>query len=93
MECSPTFILTSDVRATHAHTINESLEIKQKLSITKIKNTFKQVNIIAKQYSHSILVHKQRLENQQFVSYLHDPPYNNNNNNNKVGPAQSAILA
>ena len=33
-----------------------------KLPIMKIKNTFKQINIIATQYVHSRLVHKQGLE-------------------------------
>ena len=39
----------------------EKLETKLKLFAMKFKNTFQQTNIIAIQYAHSILVHKQRL--------------------------------
>ena len=36
----------------------KNLETKLKIHVTKIKNTFKQINIIGAQYAHSILVHK-----------------------------------
>ena len=38
----------------------------------KIKHTFKQINIIAIQYAHLILVHKRQLENRQPITDLHD---------------------
>ena len=38
----------------------------------KIKSTFKQINIIATQYAHSILVHKCRIENRQPITNLQD---------------------
>ena len=38
----------------------------------KIKSTFQQINIIATQHAHSILVHKHRLENQQPIIDLQD---------------------
>ncbi len=52
----------------------KKLEATLKLPITKIKDTFKQINIIATQYAHSILVHKRRLENQQTVNDLQNLP-------------------
>ena len=50
----------------------KELETTFKIPITKIKNTFKQINIIVTQYAHSILVHKQRIENQQTINDLQD---------------------
>jgi hypothetical protein len=48
------------------------LEDILKLPVMKIKSTFKQINIIATQYAHSILVNKRRLENQQPIIDLQD---------------------
>ena len=56
---------------THIPSMKE-LETTFKIPITKIKNTFKQINIIVTQYAHSILVHKQRIENQQTINDLQD---------------------
>jgi type IV secretory pathway ATPase VirB11/archaellum biosynthesis ATPase len=51
-------VLVAGARATtHIPTMKE-LEKKLKLPNMKIKNTFKQINIIAIQYAHSISVHK-----------------------------------
>ena len=46
------------------------LETKLKLPTSQIKNTFKQINIIAIQYAHSILIHKRRIENKQPINNL-----------------------
>ena len=50
----------------------KNLETTFTLPITNIKNAFKKINIIATQYTHSILVHKQWLENQQTINDLQD---------------------
>jgi hypothetical protein len=52
----------------------KNLEKILELPITKIKNTFKQINLIATQYEHSILVHKRRLKNRQTITDLQDLP-------------------
>jgi hypothetical protein len=64
-------VLVAGARATTHIPSMKSLEIK--LPIMKIKSTFKQINIIATQYAHSILVHKRRLEIRQLVTNLQNP--------------------
>jgi hypothetical protein len=55
-------VLVVGARATtHIPSMNK-IEKILKLLVVKIKSTFKQLNIIATQYAHSILVHKRRLE-------------------------------
>ena len=72
---APLMVLTAGARATtHIPSMNE-LETKLELPTTKIRNTFKQINIIAIQYTHSILVHKRRLENKQPITNLQDLAY------------------
>ena len=56
---------------THIPSI-KNLETTLKLPFIKIKNTFQQINIIATQYAHLIIVHRRRLENHQPVTNLHD---------------------
>lgn len=51
----------------------KTLEAKLKISITRIKSTFKQINTITTQYAHSILIHEWRLEKRHFVANLQDP--------------------
>ena len=70
---APLIVLASGARATtHIPSINE-LETKLKLPTSHIRNTFKQINIYAIHYAHSILVHKRRIENQQAINSLQLP--------------------
>ena len=72
---APIMVLVTSARAT---THIPSMETKLELPTMKIKNTwFKQINIIPIQYAHSILVHKWRLENKQYITYFQDLPYLN----------------
>ena len=67
---APLIVLASGARATtHIPSMNE-LETKLKLPTSQIRNTFKQLNIIAIQYAHSILIHKRRIENRQPITDL-----------------------
>ena len=63
-------VLVAGARGTTHIPSMKKLETTLKLPITKIKNTFKQINITATQYAHSKLVHKRRLENQQTINDL-----------------------
>jgi hypothetical protein len=65
-------VLAIGARATTHIPSMKHLETKMKIPITKIKITFKQINIIVAKYVHSI--HEQRLENQQPITYLHNSP-------------------
>jgi hypothetical protein len=68
---APLIVLASGARATtHIPSMNE-LATKLKLPTSQIRSTFKQLNIIAIQYAHSILIHKRRLENKQPIPNLH----------------------
>ena len=60
---APLIVLVTGARVTTHIPSMKIQETTLKLPITKIKDTFKQFNIIATQYAHSILVHKRRLEN------------------------------
>ena len=67
---APLIVLASGARATtHIPSMNE-LETKLKLPTSQIRNTFKQINTIAIQYAHSILIHKRRIENRQPITDL-----------------------
>jgi hypothetical protein len=67
---APLIELASGARATtHIPLMNE-LETKLKLPTSQIRSTFKQINIIATQYAHSILIHKRRIENKQSIANL-----------------------
>ena len=72
MECSPTHgISRAGARAT-TH-IPSMKNMKTILKVPLInKHTFQQINMIATQFAHSILVHKRRLENRQLITYLQD---------------------
>jgi hypothetical protein len=64
---APIIVLASGARATtHIPSMN-ALATKLKLPTSHIKSTFKQLNIIAIQYAHTILIHKRRLENKQSI--------------------------
>ena len=52
---APLMVLVAGARATTHIPLMKSLETKSKLSIMKIKSTFKQINIIVTQYAHSKL--------------------------------------
>ena len=65
---APLIVLASGARATTHIPSMKALETQLKLPTTQIKNTFKQLNIIATQYAHSILIHKRRLENKQPIN-------------------------
>ena len=65
-------VLVAGAKATTHIPSMKNLETTLKLPLIKIKNTFQQINIIATQYAHLILVHKRRLENQQSVIDLQD---------------------
>ena len=47
-----------------------ALETTLKLPKSQIRNTFQQINIIAIQYAHSILIQKRRIENKQPINNL-----------------------
>jgi len=54
---APLIVLASGARATtHIPSINE-LETTLKLPTSQVRSTFKQINIIAIHYAHSILIH------------------------------------
>ena len=72
MERSPTHGINCSARVTTHIPSMKNLETMLKLPFMKIKSTSKQINIIATQYAHSILVHKRRLENQQPITDLQD---------------------
>ena len=67
---APLVVLVAGARGTTHIPSMKKLETTLKYPLTKIKDTCKQLNIIATQYAHSILVHKQRLENRQTISDL-----------------------
>ena len=70
---APLFILASGARATtHIPSMN-ALETQLIIPTPQIKNTLRQINIIAIQYAHSILIHKRRLENKQPINNLQNP--------------------
>ena len=60
---APLMVLAVGARGTTYIPSIKNLESIFTLPITKIKNMFKQINIIATQKAHSILIHKRRLEN------------------------------
>ena len=67
---APLIVLASGARATtHIPSIN-ALETHLKLPKSQIRNTFQQINIIAIQYAHSILIHKRRIEDKQPINNL-----------------------
>ena len=67
---APLIVLASGARATiHIPSMNE-LATKLKLPTSQIRSTFKQINIIAIQYAHTILIHKRRIENRQSITGL-----------------------
>jgi hypothetical protein len=62
-QVAPLIVLASGARATtHIPSMN-ALGTQLKLPTPQIKNTFRQINIIAIKYAHSILIHKRRIEN------------------------------
>ena len=69
---APLMVLVAGARGTTHILSMKKLETTLTLPITKIKNTFKQINVIATQSAHSILVHKRRLENRQTINDLQD---------------------
>jgi hypothetical protein len=67
---TPLIVIASGARATtHIPSMN-ALATKLKLPTVQIRNTFKQINIIAIQYAHSILIHKRQIENKQPINNL-----------------------
>ena len=64
---APLIVLELGAKATIHIPSMKKLEIKLKLPTLQIKNTFKQINIIAIQYAHLILIHKRRLEKRQSI--------------------------
>ena len=64
IDCHPNHGFGCKRMSHYTHPIMKCLETKLKLHVTKIKNNFKQINIITTQYAHSIQIHKHRLENQ-----------------------------
>jgi hypothetical protein len=61
----PLIVITAGARAATHILSMKLLEDKLKLPMPSIRNTFKNINTIAIQYSMSILLHKRRLENHQ----------------------------
>jgi hypothetical protein len=66
-------ITTCATAATHTPSM-KILKDKFKLPMSAIRNTFKNINTIAIQYAMSILLQKRRLENNQPLTQLQDPP-------------------
>lgn len=50
------------------------LKISYRIPNKTMKHTLEKINNIAIQYSMTILLHKQQLENNQFLPTTHDPP-------------------
>ena len=69
---APLMVLATGARTTTHIPSMKELETKLKLPTTKLRNAFKQINIIAIQYAHSTLIHKRRLENRQPITNLQD---------------------
>jgi len=69
-QVAPLIVLASGARATTHIPSMSALETQLKLPTTQIKNTFRQINIIAIQYAHTILTHKRWLENKQPLNNL-----------------------
>ena len=70
----PLNVITSGARATTFIPSMKTLEDTFKIPIEAIKTTFKNINTIAIQYAMSILLHKQKIENNQTLPDTHDPP-------------------
>jgi hypothetical protein len=67
---APLIVLAScAISTTHIPSMN-ALETKLKLPTSQIINTFKQINTIAIQHAHLILIHKRRIENKQSINDL-----------------------
>jgi hypothetical protein len=70
----PLIVITTHARAaTHTPSM-KIFKDKFKLPMPAIRNTFKNINTIAIQYAMSILLHKRRLENNQPLPQIQDPP-------------------
>ena len=52
----------------------KNLETNLKIPVIKIRRTIKQITTLTTQYAHSMIFHKQRLENKQHVADLQGPP-------------------
>jgi hypothetical protein len=74
MESRPLIIITAGARATTHIPSMKALENKFKIPMPTIKNTFKNINIVAIKYAMSILLHKRRIENHQPLPQTLDPP-------------------
>ena len=73
MEGNTTYGNSRRCKSHNPQPLDEELESKLKIPTTKVRDTFKHLNVIAIQYAHSILVHKRRLENRQPITNLQDP--------------------
>ena len=69
---APLIVLALGARATTHIPSMKELKTKLNLPTSQICNTFKQINLIAIQYAHLILVHKRRIENRQPITNLQD---------------------
>ena len=67
-------VITVGARAATHISSMKILEDKFILPMPSIRNTFKNINIIAIQYAMSVLLHKRRLENHQPLPKIQDPP-------------------
>ena len=67
---APLIVLASGARATTHIPSMKALETQLKLPTSQIRHTFQQINTIAIQYAHSILIHKRRIENKQSINNL-----------------------
>ena len=70
----PLIVITAGARAASHTPSMKILEDKLQLPMQAIRNTFKNINTIAIQYAMSILLHKRRLENNQPLPQIQDPP-------------------
>ena len=70
----PLIVITSSARATTFIPSMEILEEIFKIPMDPIVNTFKNINTIAIQHAMSILLHKRKIENNQALPEIHDPP-------------------
>jgi hypothetical protein len=68
----PLIVITADARAASHNPSMKLLEDKFKLPMPSIRNTSKNINTIAIQYTITILLHKRRLENHQPLPQIQD---------------------
>ena len=70
----PLIIVTAGARAISHIPSMKILETKFKIPEQRVRNTFKEINIIAIHYAMSIILHKRRIENNELIPIEINPP-------------------